>query len=60
MPYVMQWNRPEIGPELDQMAGAMGLPLGREVIPAITALFARIGIPPSLAALGLGLSLIHI
>ena len=53
MPYVMHWNRPEIEPELDQMAGAMGLPSGREVIPAITALFARIGIPPTLAALGL-------
>lgn len=53
MPYVMHWNRPEIEPELDQMAGAMGLPSGRDVIPAITALFARIGIPPTLAALGL-------
>lgn len=53
MPYVMHWNRPEIGPELNQMAGAMGLPSGDAVIPAITALFARIGIPPTLAALGL-------
>ena len=53
MPYVMAWSRPEIGPELDQMAGAMGLPSGRAVIPAVTALFARIGIPPTLAALGL-------
>ncbi|NTT85961.1 iron-containing alcohol dehydrogenase [Tabrizicola fusiformis] len=53
MPYVMVWNRPDIGPELDQMAAAMGLPSGGAVIPAITALFARIGIPPTLSALGL-------
>ncbi|GAB1477930.1 iron-containing alcohol dehydrogenase [Paracoccaceae bacterium] len=53
MPYVMGWNRPEIGPELDQMAGVMGLTSGEPVIPAITALFARIGIPPTLDALGL-------
>lgn len=53
MPYVMAWNRPEIAPELDQMAAAMGLPSGGAVIPAITALFARIRIPPTLDALGL-------
>ncbi|MDR7124460.1 iron-containing alcohol dehydrogenase [Pseudotabrizicola sp. 4114] len=53
MPWVMEWNRPVIGPELTQMAVAMGLASGDEVIPAIAALFARIGIPPTLAALGL-------
>lgn len=53
MPWVMEWNRPVIGVELEQMAATMGLPDGAAVIPAISALFARIGIPPTLAALGL-------
>lgn len=53
MPWVMQWNRPVIGAELEQMAAAMSLPDGTAVIPAIAALFARIGIPPTLAQLGL-------
>ena len=53
MPWVMEWNRPVIGQELTQMAVAMDLASGDEVIPAIAALFARIGIPPTLAALGL-------
>ncbi|NYT84412.1 iron-containing alcohol dehydrogenase [Pollutimonas harenae] len=53
MPWVMEWNRPMIGPELQQMAIAMQLANGDAVIPALTALFARIGIPPTLAALGL-------
>ncbi|GGH61525.1 iron-containing alcohol dehydrogenase [Frigidibacter albus] len=53
MPYVMAWNRPAIGPELAQIAAAIGLASGDEVIPAIAAMFARIGIPPTLAALGL-------
>jgi alcohol dehydrogenase class IV len=53
MPHVMTWNAPVIGAELDAMARAMGLADGAEVIPAITALFARIGIPPGLRALGL-------
>lgn len=53
MPYVMAWNAPEIGPELDQIAGAVGLKSGVEVIPAIAALFGRIGIPRTLRDLGL-------
>lgn len=53
MPYVMGWNAPAIAPELVEMAGAMGLPSGDQVIPAITGLFARIGIPRSLRELGL-------
>ena len=53
MPWVMEWNRPAIETELKQMAVAMGLTDGAEVIPAISALFARIGIPPTLAVLGL-------
>ncbi|MDP3340589.1 iron-containing alcohol dehydrogenase [Frigidibacter sp.] len=53
MPYVMEWNRPEIGPELAQIAAAIGMASADEVIPAIAALFGRIGIPPNLAALGL-------
>ncbi|WP_210530357.1 iron-containing alcohol dehydrogenase [Rubellimicrobium arenae] len=53
MPFVMEWNRPAIGPELDEIAQAIGLPCGDEVIPAIAALFERIGIPSSLRSLGL-------
>lgn len=53
MPYVMAWNRPAIGPELAQIAAAIGVASAEAVIPAIAALFARIGIPPTLAALGL-------
>ncbi|AEC21262.1 alcohol dehydrogenase [Pusillimonas sp. T7-7] len=53
MPWVMEWNRPAIAAELKQMAAAMGLADAAEVIPAISALFARIGIPPTLASLGL-------
>ena len=53
MPYVMQWNAPEIGPELAEMASVMGLADPDAVIPAIADLFARIGIPATLAELGL-------
>jgi alcohol dehydrogenase class IV len=53
MPYVMQWNAPEIGPELAEMAAVMGLPTADAVIPAVADLFARIGIPATLAELGL-------
>jgi alcohol dehydrogenase len=53
MPYVMQWNAPMIAAELEEMAAVMDLADAAEVIPAIAALFARIGIPPTLAALGL-------
>jgi len=53
MPWVMEWNRPMIGAELEQMAATMGLAGGAAVIPAIAALFARIGIPSTLAQLGL-------
>jgi alcohol dehydrogenase class IV len=53
MPYVMAWNAPEIGTELDQIAGTIGLRSGADVIPAIAALFDRIGIPRTLQELGL-------
>src|SRR5690554_5026495 len=53
MPWVMEWNRPAIGAELEQMGAAMGLENSNAVIPAIAALFGRIGIPPTLAKLGL-------
>lgn len=53
MPYVMAWNATEIGSELDQIAGTIGLQSGAEVIPAIAALFGRIGIPRTLRDLGL-------
>lgn len=53
MPYVMAWNAPTIRPELNEMATAMGLSSGDEVISAVAALFAGIGIPPTLRDLGL-------
>lgn len=53
MPYVMAWNASVIRPELNEMATAMGLSSGNEVIGAVAALFARIGIPPTLRELGL-------
>ncbi|MBB4003398.1 iron-containing alcohol dehydrogenase [Aurantimonas endophytica] len=53
MPYVMQWNAPAIGPELAEMASVMGLQNADAVIPAVADLFARIGIPKTLAELGL-------
>jgi alcohol dehydrogenase class IV len=53
MPYVMTWNRPAIEPELDQIAHATGLTSGEAVVPAIAALFKRIGIPVTLSELGL-------
>ncbi|QDY71168.1 iron-containing alcohol dehydrogenase [Qingshengfaniella alkalisoli] len=53
MPYVMAWNAPRIGPELDQIARVTGLGGGAEVIPAVAALFGRIGIPRTLRDLGL-------
>lgn len=53
MPYVMTWNAPTIGRELDQIAERMGLVSHDEVISGIAGLFERIGIPPTLKELGL-------
>lgn len=53
MPYVMQWNAPMIKTELEQIAEVMGIGSGTKVIPAIAALFERIGIPVTLKDLGL-------
>lgn len=53
LPWVMEWNRPVIGEELAQIATAMGLADADAVIPAIAGLFGRIGIPSTLATLGL-------
>lgn len=53
MPYVMAWNAPAICRELDQIAVATGLAGADAVIPALSALFGRIGIPATLCDLGL-------
>ncbi|MEO3999385.1 iron-containing alcohol dehydrogenase [Mesorhizobium sp. CAU 1732] len=53
MPYVMQWNAPAIAAELNEIASAVGLSRGDEVIAAMADLFARIGIPSTLRELGL-------
>lgn len=47
MPYVMRWNKAAIVPDLQQIAEAIGAPTAEDVIPAVTDLFARIGIPPT-------------
>ncbi|KAA0968484.1 iron-containing alcohol dehydrogenase [Aureimonas fodinaquatilis] len=53
LPYVMRWNAPAIAPELARIAGVTGLGSADEVIPAVEALLAKIGIPPTLRDLGL-------
>ncbi len=53
LPYVMTWNAPMIEGELREIAGVIGLHSADEVIPALAALFARIGIPATLRDLGL-------
>ncbi|MBD0414640.1 iron-containing alcohol dehydrogenase [Oryzicola mucosus] len=53
MPYVMTWNAPAIADELSQIADAAGLDGPDEVIPSLSGLFERIGIPRSLRDLGL-------
>lgn len=53
MPYVMEYNRPGIGAELEQIAKAVGLSGGDAVIPALKQMFDAIGIPADLGALGL-------
>lgn len=53
MPFVMEWNRPAIGPELAAIAAVTGLDDAADVIPALSEMFTSIGIPRSLGALGL-------
>ena len=53
MPYVMAWNAPAIAPELEAISRVIGVGSGPEVIPAVADLFGRIGIPPTLRAIGL-------
>lgn len=53
MPYVMTWNSPVIGEQLEKIAEAAGLGGPDEVIPALASLFERIGIPATLSELGL-------
>ncbi|PST18825.1 alcohol dehydrogenase [Mesorhizobium plurifarium] len=53
MPYVMTWNAPVIEEELARIAQAVGLDGAEAVIPAVSSLFERIGIPKTLGDLGL-------
>lgn len=53
MPYVLRWNSPVIGEQLEKIAEAARLEGPDEVIPALAALFERIGIPATLGDLGL-------
>jgi alcohol dehydrogenase class IV len=59
LPYVMQFNQPACADGFADLADAIGLPAGEPAqrsqafIEAVADLFATIGIPPSLEALGL-------
>lgn len=53
MPFVMEWNAPGMEAELGAIAAATDLAGACAVIPAVSGLFERIGIPTTLAALGL-------
>lgn len=54
MPYVMEFNRPAIEPELAALGSIFGVGAGDDPVDAVADLFSRIGIPRSLADLGLG------
>lgn len=52
LPTVLRFNRGHAGDKYDRIAHAMGLPAGTDLADAIAALNARIGLPPSLKAMG--------
>jgi alcohol dehydrogenase class IV len=52
LPYVMAFNRPERQPALDQIAAALGEP-GADPVAVVHRLGLAIGLPPSLAELGI-------
>jgi alcohol dehydrogenase class IV len=61
LPYVMAYNRPACEAEFAEIGAALGLPAtgataarADAAIEGVAALFARIGIPPDLRALGVG------
>jgi alcohol dehydrogenase len=55
MPYVLAFNRPAIGPQLAEIGALCGGDATEQGgMAAIAGLFARIGIPRSLADLGIG------
>jgi 4-hydroxybutyrate dehydrogenase len=52
LPPVLRFNRPSIGDKWERLGEAMGLSRGADVADAIAALNARLGLPPSLRAMG--------
>jgi 4-hydroxybutyrate dehydrogenase len=52
LPTVLRFNRPSIGDKWDRLGEAMGLPPDADVADAIAALNARLGLPPTLRAMG--------
>jgi alcohol dehydrogenase class IV len=52
MPPVLRVNAPHVGEKLARLRAAMGLPAGADLAAELEALNRRIGIPPSLGALG--------
>jgi 4-hydroxybutyrate dehydrogenase len=52
LPPVLRFNRPSIGDKWARLGEAMGLPPDADVAEAIAALNARLGLPPTLRAMG--------
>jgi 4-hydroxybutyrate dehydrogenase len=58
LPAVLRLNAPHVGEKMQRIALAIGLRHGDEVAPAIEALNVRLGLPTTLAAMGVGRDLI--
>ena len=52
MPTVVRFNAPVVGEKIDRLIGAMGLPASADLADELDGLNRRLGVPPSLGALG--------
>lgn len=52
LPWILRYNHEKIGEALQSISSAMGLPQGADVSDEIEALNVRLGLPPSLGAMG--------
>ncbi len=52
LPPVVRFNRPHVGDKMARLCAAMGLPASTDLAAELEALNRRIGIPPTLSALG--------
>jgi alcohol dehydrogenase class IV len=59
LPAVLRFNAPHVGEKMRRIALAIGLRHGEEVASAIEALNARLGLPATLAAMGVGRDLVE-